>query len=71
MPIVSQTEDEKNNFNKVRTPSAAKKLEDKQAKAKVETLLEEQFQSGRLLGEQSSLLVHIIMDFLINDFNVL
>ncbi|XP_018020495.1 40S ribosomal protein S8 [Hyalella azteca] len=43
------TEEEKNNFNKVRTPKAAKKLAFRQLRAKLDPLLEEQFQTGKLL----------------------
>uniref|UniRef100_A0A2P2HXY4 40S ribosomal protein S8 n=1 Tax=Hirondellea gigas TaxID=1518452 RepID=A0A2P2HXY4_9CRUS len=48
------SDDEKANFNKVRTPGAAKKIEERQQGAKVDTTLEEQFQNGRLLACVSS-----------------
>jgi small subunit ribosomal protein S8e len=48
------TEEEDKNLNKKRSKSAMKKYTDRQKSAKIETLLEDQFQGGRLLASIAS-----------------
>jgi small subunit ribosomal protein S8e len=50
-----QTADEEAVLNKKRSKKVQKKYETRQKRAKVEQAIEEQFQTGRLLGEHYKL----------------
>jgi very-short-patch-repair endonuclease len=58
-----QTEEEEKMLNKKRSKKAERKYKTRQRLAKVETALEEQFQSGRLLGMYFKFVIRGFINF--------
>jgi small subunit ribosomal protein S8e len=58
-----QTADEEAVLNKKRSKKVQKKYETRQKRAKVEQAIEEQFQTGRLLGEHYKLKRYLCLFF--------
>ena len=52
-PLPLQTPEEEEVLNKKRSKKTQKKYDDRKKTAKISTLLEEQFQQGKLLGKSS------------------